>query len=489
MTTASHPLVSIIVPAYNAEPFLGETLDKLLAINYPQLEIIVVNDGSQDGTAQIAARYAAEHECVSFINQPNGGVCRARNKGISHARGKYILPVDADDILLPGFVAWAVEQLEGDERLKVVVPKAEFFGDKQGEWRLPTYSPRLLARKNMIPATALYRRQDWVRVGGYNENLQVREDWEFWISILKDGGDVVTSPELGLRYRIRQTSKRMTDRKQKRNVVDELNERHPEFFQRELCGPLHYQRTWSRLLNKLYALCHPRRLCIDESNADCQYFIEAWPQIFRTRLGSVIYKRRNELRLLSFHGREFVVKQFAVPNIINRLVYGRLRKSKAQRSYEYASLLLSKGIGSPKPVAWMTVRDGLLFGRSYYVALKSDCHYTYNDILAGTLDSEEERRYLVLIAQATARLHDEGMVHMDFSRGNILFGNDRVEFIDLNRIRFHEVGIEEGCRNFAERLPATVEQRRTMADAYAQARGFDPQTCLRLMMEGNKEKE
>lgn len=487
----NQPFVSIVVPAYNAARYIAESLNALLAEDYPELEIVIVDDGSTDDTAEIASLYVGKDSRIHLVIQPNGGVCSARNRGIREARGKYILPVDADDILLPGFVAWAVEQMEQHPEVKVVVPRAEFFGARQGEWCLPDYTPQLLARKNMIPATALYRRSEWERVGGYNEQMQAREDWEFWINVLKNGGRVVTSPQLGLRYRIHSQSKRMTDRRMKHQVVGTLNERHPEFMERELGGPLHDHRSWSRVLNALYRLVHPRRTVVcDEAGDDMTYFVRALPVHFLYQHGRVICKRRNELRVLTFQDREYVVKQFAVPNLINRLVYGWLRKSKAQRSYEYAQHLLNRGIDTPRPVAWQTERTLLCMGHSYFVSEKSRCPYTYADILSRSFPVADERRYLRLIAQMVARLHDEGMVHQDLSRGNILFGDgDRVELIDLNRIRFHKVSMDEGCRNFAERLPATPEQRRTMAHAYAEARGFDAEECLRLMLQYNREKE
>jgi Ser/Thr protein kinase RdoA (MazF antagonist) len=85
-------------------------------------------------------------------------------------------------------------------------------------------------------------------------------------------------------------------------------------------------------------------------------------------------------------------------------------------------------------------------------------------------------------------------VHQDYSRGNILFGKSadgqvRVELIDLNRIRFHTVDIHEGCQNFAERLPANDQQRRIMAEVYANERHFDADECYRLMSKYNKEKQ
>ena len=118
---------------------------------------------------------------------------------------------------------------------------------------------------------------------------------------------------------------------------------------------------------------------------------------------------------------------------------------------------------------------------------------TYNDIVNGNLSPSDEEDFLKTIGLTTARLHNAGMIHHDYSRGNLLLGKNAegkacVELIDLNRLRFHEISMDEGCQNFAERLPATDVQRHTMAEAYAKERGFDVERCYELMMKYNKEK-
>ena len=140
----------------------------------------------------------------------------------------------------------------------------------------------------MIPASALYRRSDWETVGGYFEGIQAREDWEFWISLLKNGGEVVTSPEVYLKYRIHASSKRIADRNQKRKVIDVLNEQHPEFFQKVLGGPLRYQRSWSRLINRLHNLIRYRHLTTNVAYTDCGDFFRA------TGTSAVYYGRRGD---------------------------------------------------------------------------------------------------------------------------------------------------------------------------------------------------
>ena len=468
-------MISVIIPAYNAERFLGETLESVSREREVSLEIIVVDDGSTDGTLKIANEWTKRDERILVISQENGGVCKARNNGISHASGQFILPVDADDLLCPGFLREAENILKSRPEVKCVIPKIEFFGEREGVWKRPNFSKKLLARKNMIPVTALYRVEDWLQVGGYCETMQAREDWDFWMGVLKNGGEVVQSDILGLRYRIHSQSKRTADRQLKRQVVDSINARHPEFLQRELNGPLHYHRTWSKLLNTLRNLFFHRHLTLMEGYEDCEDFFRAMPAIFNTNRGKIIYNRRNQLREMTFNNHDFVVKSFHVPHLLNRLVYGFLRPSKARRSYEYALKLQSVGLGTPQPVAYYNERFlGLLFGKSYFVSLRSKLPYTYNDIMEGKFSHDEEKRCLQAIANYTARLHDAGMIHRDYSRGNILFNLDGdVEIIDLNRIRFHEISLEEGLANFAERLPASDEQRRIMVETYTEKRGLN----------------
>ena len=402
------------------------------------------------------------------------------------AKGEFILPVDADNLIEPGLIADSVKEILKDPSVKVVAPRADFFGERTGEWKLPPFSLHLLARKNIMDTCALYRKVEWERAGGYCESIIAREDWEFWIAVLKDGGKVVRLPEIGLHYRIRNVSKRVTDRSLKRHVVKTLNVRHPEFFERELGGPLRYRRSWSVLLNRIYRLFHPRKVHVDAGFCTLTNYIKALPALFKYDSGTVIYKGRNELREMDWYGTKVVIKSFRVPNLINRIAYGVFRSSKAQRSFEYAEMLRREGIGSPTPVAYYTERNGLLFTRSYYVSLKSECPYSYVNLMRGDFPGQEE--ILRAIARTTAALHEKGYLHKDYSRGNILFRHTdkgvEVEIIDLNRIRFRTVNMEEGCRNF-ERLPGTPEMFAILADEYAKARGFDANECLKLILKYN----
>lgn len=205
--------------------------------------------------------------------------------------------------------------------------------------------------------------------------------------------------------------------------------------------------------------------------------------------GRVIYQKRNTLREFQWNGVSVVVKAFAKPNFIQRLIYGTFRSSKAQRSFEYASLLRRNGIGSPAPIGYVTETYGLMFTRGYYACLTSECHNSYMDLLLPDFPHREE--ILRAVARTAAKMHELGFYHTDFSRGNILFSYNNygitLEIIDLNRIRFRKVNCDAGCRNF-DRLPGNPEIFKILADEYALARGFDADECYRLIVKYNSPK-
>ena len=211
-------------------------------------------------------------------------------------------------------------------------------------------------------------------------------------------------------------------------------------------------------------------------------FMLSIPERFEKGEGTVIHKGRNELRKMTYDGKELVVKSFRTPNIINRWVYGVFRPSKAKRSFAHAKMLLDIGVGTPRPVGYLNIRKGLQFDRSYYVTFASDCPYTYEELFKRKFPYEDE--VLAAVGHVTARLH-HGYAHKDYGRGNILFGQTpegiKIEIVDLNRMDIGQLDMKAGCKNL-ERLPATPHMHRVLAEAYAKDRGFDPEACYKLMV-------
>ncbi len=251
------PLVSVIVPCYNQDQYLEETVLSALNSDYSSLEVIIINDGSTDKSEEIGQKLAKKFESVNFLNQKNQGVSIARNTGIKASKGKYILPLDGDDLISTEYIKRAVDVLERDDQVKVVYCQGVKF-DENGKkpWKLKPFSIKSLAKDNMIFVSGIYRRSDWERIGGYAEDYNLgRADWEFWINMLKDGGDVVQLPFVGFYYRLTGNTnslrKRTGGNETKRKRIAYLNKKYPDFFKRELNGPLRFQRTWSKPYNTI----------------------------------------------------------------------------------------------------------------------------------------------------------------------------------------------------------------------------------------------
>ena len=224
-------------------------------------------------------------------------------------------------------------------------------------------------------------------------------------------------------------------------------------------------------------------LVLHPSFQGLEAFMQSLPERFERGEGILIHDGRNQLRRIPYQGTEYVVKSFRRPIFINRWVYGTLRPSKALRSYQNALALQRIGVGTPQPVGYMNLRSGVLFDRSYFVTVASACPYRYEDLFTQEFPYQEE--VLRAIARTTARLHEHGMAHKDYGRANILFrqlpdGPVHIEIVDMNRMALGPLDVKAGCKNF-ERLPATPEMHRVLADEYAKARGFDARQCYELM--------
>ena len=210
------PLVSIIIPCYNAAQFLEETLQSVLDMNYTAWECIIVNDGSTDNSQSVIATYVQQDSRFRCIEQSNAGPSKARNTGIQSSNGIYILPLDSDDLISKKYVSEAVTILENTPSIKLVYSNAEYFGKKHGKWDLPAYSFNDLLFENMIFCTAMYRRIDYNMTRGYDTKLHGREDWDFWLELLKTGGDVYKIDDVHFFYRTHEESR---DRRANRDLA------------------------------------------------------------------------------------------------------------------------------------------------------------------------------------------------------------------------------------------------------------------------------
>lgn len=178
---------------------------------------------------------------------------------------------------------------------------------------------------------------------------------------------------------------------------------------------------------------------------------------------------RNKIKLFQLEEHVVNIKSFKIPNLVNKFAYRFFRKSKAERSFRYAQLLLEKGIGTPQPIAFAQQSSGLVFKRSYYVSEHLECEFTYRSlVLNRNLPDWEEM--LRAFTRFSFRLHQQQVEFLDHSPGNTLINRKEkgYEFflVDLNRMNFRELDFEARMKNMA-RLTPQREMIRVMASEYA----------------------
>lgn len=178
--------VSIIVPCYNAEPYIESCLNSVLQQTYPHWECWVINDGSPDTDAlQKTLEPYLENPKIHLVTQQNRGLPGARNTGIQHATGKYILPLDADDMLEPMALEKMVDTFKKNPDALVVYCDAQLFGGKDEEALvLRNFSIKELLIMNRPFCASMYKKEDLNNQLLYDEYLKIGlEDWDFWLSL------------------------------------------------------------------------------------------------------------------------------------------------------------------------------------------------------------------------------------------------------------------------------------------------------------------
>ncbi|WP_308019827.1 glycosyltransferase [Neisseria mucosa] len=201
---AQSPTVSVMIPYYNCKEYIVETIQSVLSQSHQNFEIIIVDDGSDPEHADYLKGFLADKPAIRYAVQNNQGVAAARNHAARLAGGKYFLFLDSDDLILPDYIEKCLTVLENNPDCKLVYPLAEYFDAQEGLWNLPDYDGlESLLKGNRIPIISMHRAEDFVSLGGFDENLTTHEDWDLWIRLLSNGGTVIRIPEVLFRYRKR----------------------------------------------------------------------------------------------------------------------------------------------------------------------------------------------------------------------------------------------------------------------------------------------
>lgn len=208
-TDQMEKIISVVLPCFNQGVYLSEALDSLIGQTYENWEAIVVNDGSSDCTERVALTYVQREKRIRYICQENKGVSAARNLGVSISIGDYILPLDPDDRLAPDYMEQCLAVFKQYPDYTLVYTQTYFFGIKAGIWGLPPYhNYKSFLLGNCIVCTSLFRKEDFLRIGGYDENMHIGlEDWELYIRLLHENRKVYQVEAPLFFYRIKDVSR------------------------------------------------------------------------------------------------------------------------------------------------------------------------------------------------------------------------------------------------------------------------------------------
>ena len=207
------------------------------------------------------------------------------------------------------------------------------------------------------------------------------------------------------------------------------------------------------------------KFILNEEFKKFEYFLCNIKQFFKEN-SNTIHKARNELKVIEHENQKLVVKYFKIPHFINKIVYTFFKKSKAQKSYEYA--LKIKDF-TPKPIVFIEFYKFGLLDVSYFVSEKFDYDFTIREPLLD-INFPNKNEIFKAFAQFTFDLHENGIYHLDYSPGNILIKKENDNFIfkivDINRMKFLNMDLEKRAKNFSK-LWAKDEDLEFIAKEYA----------------------
>jgi glycosyltransferase involved in cell wall biosynthesis len=228
--TEQHVRIAVVIPCHNDGATLPETLDSLR--QQEQCEVVVVDDGSDAGDTLAVLAEVERRLGIRVIRQPNRGPGAARTAGAAATTARYVFPLDADDLVVPGALAALADALDGDDALALAWGDTQMFGGATHLSRkVRDVDPWLLSHLNPLPTATLVRRRALDEVGGWSPDVGY-EDWDLWMSLAERGWRGRHVGRVVALHRVRDSSRFAHDRERHERIVAELRRRHPALFAR-----------------------------------------------------------------------------------------------------------------------------------------------------------------------------------------------------------------------------------------------------------------
>lgn len=265
-------LVSIIIPYYNDGATINEAVHSALEQTHANLEIIIVDDGSDvsvNENLEKSIKAAGNVQCIFQVNQ---GLAAARNFGVTKSSGKYLVFLDADDKLAKTYVEDCLKVHEDNQQLQIVYSESEKFGRETGRWELPEFNMKSFLSGNCIPAFAMVKKATFIELGCFDPNVKYLEDWDLWIrAIAKYGVQIYRIPKILHFYRKRENNDSLTDLniRSKQKIAEKnllyIFYKNFDFFEKEgfrfnllLEDNLYFRTAYNDLRKKYYSIWYKK---------------------------------------------------------------------------------------------------------------------------------------------------------------------------------------------------------------------------------------
>jgi glycosyltransferase involved in cell wall biosynthesis len=221
------PAVSVIMPAFNVAPYVGDAIRSALAQTYTDFELIVVDDGSKDQTADVVRQLAREDRRINLVQQPNRGLAGARNTALRAARGAFFALLDSDDLWEPDFLEEQMAILGAHPGVDIVTSNGWCLGGvRHGQLARPFPDPRpepdlasIIGDEWSVFIMSVFRRSVYTTIGAFDENMRSNEDYDFWLRAAVAGFTFCRNDRPLGHYRVRTDSLSASDVRMLRGIL------------------------------------------------------------------------------------------------------------------------------------------------------------------------------------------------------------------------------------------------------------------------------
>jgi glycosyltransferase involved in cell wall biosynthesis len=254
------PAISIVMPAYNVEPYVGDAIRSALAQTFSDFELIVVDDGSRDGTADVVKDLASRDSRIQLVQQSNRGLAGARNSALRAARGEFFALLDSDDLWEPSFLEEQFAVLRARGEVDIVTGNGWYLGGaKHGQVARPSPDPRpapdlaaIIGDEWSVFIMSVFRRRVYTTIGPFDESMRSNEDYDFWLRAAVAGFTFARHDRPLGHYRVRNDSLSASDVRMLRGILHVYTKLRPVIADRPLEMSI-LQRQIARFESELLA--------------------------------------------------------------------------------------------------------------------------------------------------------------------------------------------------------------------------------------------